>query len=423
MALDQALNGAALGLVQELVSASATFEYAATDSRRESIPFNRACLTGHELTYITQAVENGHIAGDGQFTKLCQSLLEQELGVAKALLTTSCTHALEMAALLLDIQPGDEVIVPSFTFVSTINAFVLRGAQPVFIDVRMDTLNIDENRLEALITPRTRAILVVHYAGVGCEMDRIMAIARKYDIAVVEDNAHGLFGKYKGQYLGTFGALATQSFHETKNFTCGEGGALLIQDVRLVERAEILREKGTNRSRFFRGQIDKYTWVDVGSSYLPSDILGAFLYAQLEDRVRIQRIRQRIWHYYYAHLAEWALDNRIGLPEVPVHCEQSYHMFYLLLPTLEQRQAFIAHLKAHGVMSVFHYVPLHLSEMGLRLGGRAGDCPVTENISDRLVRLPFYNSLDEVDQDRVMDAIKSFDLDGATTIPGSRRAS
>ncbi|MDQ6832937.1 MAG: dTDP-4-amino-4,6-dideoxygalactose transaminase, partial [Chloroflexota bacterium] len=247
-----------------------------------AIPFNKACFEGNEQIYMAQAVANGHISGDGPYTKRAHALLEGEMDVRKVLLTTSCTHALEMAALLLNIQPGDEVIVPSFTFVSTINAFVLRGAWPVFVDIRPDTLNLDEKQLERLITPRTRAILPVHYAGVGCEMDTIMAIANRHDVAVVEDNAHGLFGKYKGKYLGTFGSMATQSFHETKNFTCGEGGALLINDPRYIERAEIIREKGTNRSRFFRGQVDKYTWVDVGSSYLASDILAAFLYAQLE---------------------------------------------------------------------------------------------------------------------------------------------
>jgi dTDP-4-amino-4,6-dideoxygalactose transaminase len=314
-----------------------------------------------------------------------------------------------MAALLLDLRPGDEVIVPSFTFVSTINAFVLRGAVPVFADVRPDTLNFDEERLEALITPRTRAIVVVHYAGIGCEMDRILEIARRHgDIPVVEDNAHGLFGKYRGQYLGTIGALATQSFHETKNFTCGEGGALLINARRYVERAEIIREKGTNRSRFFRGQVDKYTWVDVGSSYLPSDILAAYLFAQLEARDQIQAKRKQIWDTYHAELRDWAQRNGVQQPTVPDHCEQAYHLYYLLLPTLEDRQAFIAHLKAQGILSVFHYVPLHLSDMGRRFGGYEGLCPVTEDVSDRLVRLPFYNDLTDEDQARVIDAIAQF---------------
>jgi dTDP-4-amino-4,6-dideoxygalactose transaminase len=372
------------------------------------IPFNRPTLCGMELVYITRAVESMHLSGDGEFTAQCSLLLEQLVGSPRALLTTSCTHALEMSALLLDIKPGDEVIVPSFTFVSTINAFVLRGAKPVFVDVRPDTLNLDERLLEAAITPRTRAILVVHYAGVGCEMDTIMAIANRHGIAVVEDNAHGLFGKFKGQNLGTFGALATQSFHETKNVTCGEGGALLINDERYAERAEILREKGTNRTRFFRGQVDKYTWVDVGSSYLPSEILAAFLYAQLENREHIQTDRQRIWEAYDRDLADWAEQNGITTPTVPAYCEQPYHMYYLLMPSLDVRTRFIETLKARDITSVFHYLPLHTSEMGRELGGRPGDCPVTESVSDRLVRLPFYNSLTPEHQAHVIDVIREF---------------
>ena len=372
------------------------------------VDFNQPALAGKELDYISQALERSHISGDGYFTKQCQALLEQVLGVPKVLLTTNCTHALEMAAFLLDIQPGDEVIVPSFTFVSTINAFVIRGAHPMFIDIRPDTLNLDEGQLERHITPRTRAILPVHYAGVGCEMDVILEVANRYGIPVVEDNAHGLFGKYKGQYLGTFGCLATQSFHETKNITCGEGGAVLINDPQYIERAEIIREKGTNRSRFFRGQVDKYTWVDEGSSYLPSDILSAFLYAQLESWKDIQVKRKRIWEYYDQHLGSWADQNGVRLPFIPATCEQPYHMFYLLLPSLETRQALIAHLRAQGIISVFHYLPLHTSEMGRKMGGKPGDCPVTENISDCLVRLPFHNRLTENDQRLVVEAIQSF---------------
>lgn len=372
------------------------------------IPFNRPFASGKELDYIQQAINNTHLSGDGPFTKKCQAVLEKVLGVPKVLLTTSCTHALELAALLLDIQPGDEVIVPSFTFVSTANAFVLRGAQPVFIDIRPDTLNLDETQLERLITPRTKAVVPVHYAGVGCEMDTILEIAEPRGIKVVEDNAHGLLGNYKGKHLGTFGCMASQSFHETKNFSCGEGGALVINDPKLVERAEIIREKGTNRSRFFRGQIDKYTWVDVGSSYLPSEILSAFLYAQLESREQIQTQRRRIWDYYYEHLNRWAQDHDVQLPVVPTHCEQPYHMFYLLLPTLEKRQAMITHLIARQINSVFHYLPLHLSEMGRQFGGQQGDCPVTEDVSDRLLRLPFYNDLAEADQARVVAAVTDF---------------
>jgi len=375
------------------------------------VDFNQPALAGKELEYIGQALERSHISGDGYFTKQCQALLEQELGVPKVLLTTNCTHALEMAAFLLDIQPGDEVIVPSFTFVSTVNAFVIRGARPVFIDIRPDTLNLDESQLEQHISPRTRAILPVHYAGVGCEMDSILEVAGRYGIQIVEDNAHGLFGKYKGQYLGTFGCLATQSFHETKNITCGEGGAILINDPQYIERAEIIREKGTNRSRFFRGQVDKYTWVDAGSSYLPSDILSAFLYAQLESWKDIQVKRKRIWDYYDQQLRSWADQHGVRLPFIPPTCEQPSHMFYLLLPSLETRQALIAHLRAQGIISVFHYLPLHISEMGRKMGGKPGDCPVTENISDCLLRLPFHNRLTENDQRLVVEAIHSFNMD------------
>ena len=373
------------------------------------IPFNKPSICGNELSYINQAVQQGHISGEGHFTKQCNYLLEQTLNVRRVLLTTSCTHALEMAALLLDIRPEDEVIVPSFTFVSTINAFILRGIRPVFVDIRPDTLNMDEAQIERLITSRTKAIVLVHYAGVGCEMDVIMEIAGRHGIAVVEDNAHGLFGKYKGKFLGTFGCLATQSFHETKNFTCGEGGALLINDPQYIERAEIIREKGTNRSRFFRGEVDKYTWVDIGSSYLPSDMLAAFLYAQLECREQIQAKRRKIWEYYESHLQDWAKNQGVRLPIVPAHCEQPYHMFYLLLPSLEQRQALIAHLRAQSILAVFHYLPLHLSQMGQRFGGKPGDCPVTEEVSDRLLRLPFYNGLTEDEQDRVVEAICKFE--------------
>jgi dTDP-4-amino-4,6-dideoxygalactose transaminase len=372
------------------------------------VDFNRPILAGRELEYIQQAVANGHLSGDGPFTKKCHAYLEEQLGATKALLTTSCTHALEMAAILLEIQPGDEVVIPDFTFVSTVNAFVLRGARPVFVDVRPDTLNLDESKLEAAVTSKTKAIVPVHYAGVGCEMDAIMEIAHRRDIAIVEDNAHGLFGRYRGKYLGTFGALATQSFHETKNFTCGEGGALLINDAELTERAEIVREKGTNRSRFFRGQVDKYTWVDIGSSYLPSDLLAAFLYAQFEERERIQSHRKRVWEMYHAGLKDWADANGVRLPVVPDHCEQAYHMFHLLLPSLDLRQKFIAYLRGRGIYTVFHYLPLHLSDMGRSFGGRLGDCPVTERVSDQLVRLPFHNALSPSDQEQVLDAILGF---------------
>jgi dTDP-4-amino-4,6-dideoxygalactose transaminase len=372
------------------------------------VDFNNPVPVGKELEYMAEAIQSGHISGDGPFTKKCHALLERELGTPKVLLTTSCTHALDMSAILLNIQPGDEVIIPDFTFVSTVNAFVLRGAKPIFIDIRADTLNLDETKLEAAVTSHTKAVVPVHYAGAGCEMNTIMEVAKRHGLAVVEDNAHGLFGKYKGKYLGTFGALAAQSFHETKNFSCGEGGALLINDPELVERAEIVREKGTNRSRFFRGQIDKYTWVDIGSSFLPSDILAAYLYGQLEQREKIQSHRKNLWLTYEAGLRAWADSHEVQLPFVPENCEQSYHMFYMLLPNLDIRQRLIAYLRAKEIYSVFHYLPLHLSDMGRSFGGQAGDCPVTERVSDQLIRLPFHNVLTGSEQEQVMEAIMEF---------------
>jgi dTDP-4-amino-4,6-dideoxygalactose transaminase len=372
------------------------------------IPFNRAGLLGHELDFVRQAVDNGNIAGDGPFTKRCEQLLGDELAGSRTLLTTSCTHALELAALLLEVGPGDEIVVPSFTFVSGANAFALRGAKLVFADVRPDTLNLDEAQLPELVGNRTRAIVPTHYAGVGCELNEIGAVAGRVGAAVVEDNAHGLFGRYRGRPLGTFGALAAQSFHETKNVTCGEGGAIVINDSSLVERAEVIREKGTNRAKFFRGQVDKYTWVDVGSSYVQSELLAAFLYAQLEARERIQEARRCVWERYAALLGDWAAERGVGLPIVPAHCDQSFHMFYLLLTSLEERTALIEHLGDRGILAVFHYQPLHLSEMGRSLGGRVGQCPVTEDVADRLLRLPFYTALSESEQDEVIDAVHAF---------------
>lgn len=373
-----------------------------------AIPFNRSSLQGRELQYIFETITAGQIAGDQAFSRRCHALLEKTLGVPRALVTTSCTHALEMSALLCDIREGDEVIVPAFTFVSTANAFVLRGARPVFCDIRPDTLNLDETRLESLITPRTRAIVPVHYAGVGCEMDVILDVARRHGLVVIEDNAHGLFGKFRGRFLGTFGALAAQSFHETKNITCGEGGALLINDGRFAERAEIIREKGTNRARFFRGQVDKYSWVDRGSSYVMSDVLAAFLFGQLETWPQIQARRQAIWTRYDSALAEWYAAQGVRRPVVPDHCDQAFHMYYLLMPSLERRTALIHHLRERGILAVFHYLPLHLSAYAAQWGGRAGDCPVTEDVSDRLVRLPFFNSLTDDDQTQVIDAVRAF---------------
>lgn len=373
-----------------------------------SIPFNRPCVVGPCADYVQQALASSSHAGDGAFTKRAQALLENWLGAPKVLLTTSCTHALEMAGLLLNLAPGDEVIVPSFTFVSTANAFALRGARIVFADVREDTLNLDERALSALITSRTRAIVPVHYAGVGCAMPELLEVARQHGLTVVEDNAHGLFGRRGGQALGSFGALATQSFHETKNFSCGEGGALVINDPALIERAEIIREKGTNRSRFFRGQVDKYTWVDLGSSYLLSDLLAAVLLAQLEQREAIQARRQQLWQNYATQLAGWAAAHGARLPVVPADCEHPAHLFYLLMPSLASRQALIQHLRASGIQAVFHYLPLHLSEFGRRQGGCPGECPVAEAVSDTLLRLPLYAALTDDEQARVIAAVHAF---------------
>jgi dTDP-4-amino-4,6-dideoxygalactose transaminase len=376
------------------------------------IPFNRVSILGSELAYVAEAVEQGHISGDGPFSQRCEALLEEVLGAPRVLLTTSCTHALELSALLLEIESGDEVVVPAFTFPSTAAAFSLRGASVVFCDIHDSTLNLDERILETLVSERTKAVVAVHYAGVGCEMDAILAVAERAGLAVIEDNAHGLFGRYRGKALGTFGVLATQSFHETKNCTCGEGGALVLNDAELVARAEVLREKGTNRKAFFRGEVDKYTWVDEGSSYVPSDLLAAFLAAQLEASDVIQARRRRIWHAYADGLASWASSVGARLPHVPDDCEQPYHMFYVLLPSLDYRTALIEHLRALGIVAVFHYLPLHLSPMGERHGGRRGQCPVTEDVADRLLRLPFYVGLGSDEQDEVIAAIVGFEFPG-----------
>ena len=372
------------------------------------IPFNRPLFLEEGIVGVRKAYIDRHISGDGHFTRRCQIFFEQQLFASKALLTTSCTDALEICALLLEIKPGDEVIIPAFTFVSTANAFVLRGARPVFVDIRPDTLNLDETRVEAAITNRTKAIVVVHYAGVGCEMDAIMEIASRHGLPVIEDNAHGLFGAYRGKPLGTFGQLATLSFHETKNLSCGEGGALVINDSRFNQRAEILREKGTDRSRFFRGEVDKYTWRDVGSSFLPSDILAALLWAQIEIADAIQAKRQSIFKRYTMNLQSWAAGRGVALPTIPDHCTCSYHLFYLLLPNAAAQGAFIRHLQASRIHAVFHYQPLHLTPMGRQFDGKIGQCPVTESAAGRLVRLPFYFDLEFADQDRVINAVQSF---------------
>ncbi len=359
---------------------------------------------------MADAAQRGHLSGDGHYTRVASEMLSSEHNGAKVLLTTSCTHALEMAALLLDIKPGDEVIVPSFTFVSAVNAFVLRGARPVFADIRADTLNIDETKLRGLITPNTRAVVPVHYAGVACEMDEISAICDEHNIAIVEDNAHGIFGKYKGRPLGTIGQLSTLSFHETKNFTAGEGGALVINDPEFAARAEILREKGTNRSAYFRGQVDKYTWVDMGSSYLPSELLAAWLWAQLQEREAITARRSEIWNRYKSGLANWAARNNCAMPVVPAGVEPTHHIFHVVLPSLQFRTALLDFLRGQGIGAVFHYQALNVSPMGRKFGGTTGECPVAERVSDCLIRLPLFNTLDLADVDKVIGAIDSFDV-------------
>ena len=369
------------------------------------IPFNKATITKSDQQYLQEAIDYGHTAGNGKFTKLAEELISSKVGTQKTLLTTSCTHSLEMAALLLNLNPGDEVIVPSFTFVSTASAFALFGATPVFVDSDDATLNIDPMLIERAITRKTRAICVVHYGGVACNMTRILEIARQYNLVVIEDNAHGLFAKYKGNYLGTFGALATQSFHETKNLTCGEGGALLINDESLIERAEILRDKGTDRSKFLRGQVDKYTWVDIGSSWIMSDMLAAVLYGQLERNDEIQSQRMSIWNRYESELAEWAANHEVRTPHVPVDCEHTGHVFHLRFTEGQVRDRFIAHLREREISAVFHYQPLHLSHVGLKYGGFAGQCPVSEKAGDCLVRLPLFNALTMDEQSRVIEAV------------------
>lgn len=359
-----------------------------------NIPFNKPYMTGKELWYIAQAHANGHLAGDGGFTKQCSRWLEGRTGASKALLTHSCTAGLEMAAMLADLKPGDEVIMPSYTFVSTANAFALRGAVPVFVDIRPDTLNIDETLIEAAITKRTRAIVPVHYAGVGCEMDAITEIARAHDLLVIEDAAQAMMASYKGRPLGSIGQLAALSFHETKNIISGEGGALLVNGSMFTERAEIIREKGTNRSQFFRGQVDKYTWVDLGSSYLPGELIAAFLWAQMEEADSITRRRLGIWNTYHQWFAEAEKAGKLRRPVIPAHCAHNAHMYYVLLPDLARRTAFIDHLRQNGIHCVFHYIPLHSAPAGQRRGRAHGDLKVTDEMSDRLVRLPMWLGLE-----------------------------
>lgn len=357
--------------------------------------FNKPYMTGKELWYISQAHASGHLAGDGQFTKKCSAWLEQRIGCQKALLTHSCTAALEMAAMLADLQPGDEVIMPSYTFVSTANAFVLRGAIPVFVDIRADTLNIDETKIEAAVTPRTKVIVPVHYAGIACEMDTIMDIARRHNLLVIEDAAQGIMSTYKGRPLGSIGHMAALSFHETKNIISGEGGALLINDPRFVERAEIIREKGTNRSQFFRGQVDKYTWVDIGSSYLPGEIVAAFLWAQMEEADTINKRRLDIWANYHQWFVNVEKEGKVRRPVVPRECVHNAHMYYLLLPDLAKRTRFIEQLKAKEIYTVFHYIPLHSSPRGQSIGRAVGSMVNTDSTGERLVRLPMWLGLED----------------------------
>lgn len=374
------------------------------------IPFNRASFDGNELKYLAQAIDQGHTAGNGPFTQQAEAMLATMHGGSSSLLTTSCTHALEMTARLLDLQPGDEVIVPSYTFVSTANAFLWNGARPVFADIRPDTLNVDPESVAARITEQTRAICIVHYAGVGAEPDRFVDLAQRHDLILIEDNAHGLGATYQGQTLGTFGALSTLSFHETKNVTCGEGGALVINDPKFVERAEILREKGTNRARFIRGHIDKYTWVDIGSSWAMSDLLAAVLVGQLERFDQIQMRRQHLWDRYYQELSEWADNNGIGLPVIPGEAMHSAHMFYMRLPSLEARDEFIDHMRSQDVLAVFHYQSLDSSPQGLGLDGDRGQCRQAHAASDTVVRLPLFMEMSTEQQDHILEAIVSFDL-------------
>jgi dTDP-4-amino-4,6-dideoxygalactose transaminase len=371
----------------------------------DHIPFNKPYSTGRELAYVAEAHRLGHLSGDGAFTRRCHRWIEQQTGCAKALLTHSCSSALDMAALLLDIRDGDEIIMPSFTFVSTANAFVLRGGVPVFVDIRADTLNLDEALIEAAITPRTRAIVPVHYAGVSCEMDTIMAIAKRYKLAVVEDAAQGVTASYKRRALGAIGDLGSFSFHETKNVISGEGGALLVNDPALVQRAEIIREKGTDRARFFRGEVDKYTWQDIGSSFLPSDINAAFLWAQLEQAERIKRERIVLWQRYHDRLEPLERRALLRRPIVPAECDHNGHLYYVLLAPETDRRMVLQKLKEHAIHAVFHYVPLHSSPAGRRFARAHGELPLTVSLSERLIRLPMWIGLSEDQQQRVCDAL------------------
>ena len=374
------------------------------------IPFNKPCIVGKELEYIKMAIEKVKLSGNGEFTKKCDSFIEKKFGIKKALLTTSGTDALEMACILLDLKQDDEVILPSYTFVSSVNAILLRGAKPVFVDIRLDTLNIDENKIEEKITEKTKAIMIVDYAGIGCEMDKIRKIADKYNLYIIEDAAQGVNAKYKNKYLGSFGEIAAYSFHETKNYIAGEGGAVLINNEKFIERAEIIWEKGTNRQKFFRGEIDKYTWVDIGSSFLPSELNAAYLWAQFEHLDMIQNKRKELFEYYYNGLKELEEKNILNLPIIPDECSSNYHIFYLMLKDEKTRNSLMDYLRSKGILAVFHYIPLHLSPMGKKLGYKKGDFPITEDLSNRLLRLPMFYSLTKAEQDYIVRKIKDYSL-------------
>lgn len=372
------------------------------------IPFNKPFIFDEAIDYIKDSINRSHIAGDGYYTKLCNKWLEENLGCKKALLTHSCTAALEMSAILLDIQAGDEIIMPSFTFVSTANAFVLRGGVPVFVDIRPDTLNIDENLIEQAITEKTKAIVVVHYSGVACEMDKIMAIAQKYNLAIVEDAAQSIMAKYKGKYLGTFGDFATISFHETKNIISGEGGALLINNDKYIERAEIIREKGTNRSKFFRGELDKYTWVDIGSSFLPSELISAFLYSQLEKAQEINKNRKQTWDFYHNLFKKYEKRGGVRRPIIPDDCDFNAHIYYILFNSLDMRTKFIQHCKNNEISPVFHYIPLHSSPAGKEFAKIASKMEITDTVTDTLVRLPLYYNLTDTEKEKLTNVVINF---------------
>ncbi|MEO6811468.1 MAG: dTDP-4-amino-4,6-dideoxygalactose transaminase [Isosphaeraceae bacterium] len=388
--------------------------------RLSSIPFNQPHIVGTELEYVTRVIQSGKIAGDGEFTRRCAQFLEERFGIRRVFMTPSCTAALELAAMLCDLGPGDEAIMPSFTFVSTANAIARTGARPVFVEVRPDTLNMDETKLEAAITPRTKAIVPVHYAGVACELDRIIEIAKRHDLTIIEDAAQGVNAYYKGGALGSFGHLGAYSFHETKNLVCGEGGALCCNDPALIERAEILRDKGTNRSKFFRGEVDKYTWVDIGSSYIPSELTCAFLYAQLEAMDEIKGHRREISETYVRGLRPLEDAGLLRLPRVPDYCESHFRTFYVLLNSKETRTGLIDELRRHGVSATFHFVPLHCSPMGARLGYKEGDLPLTEDLSERLLRLPCSMDITEEQQAEVIDLVTAFLVDHGEPIDPDR---